>query len=117
MKIFEFLVDYYMPDLPKHLEQFGTPVSLISTPWFLSLFIGYIPFEVTFRVMDRFFLNGSEVLFRMGLALFKSNKQKLLATDRIEELLSLMRNASSYEPEVLLKVILELILNIICRRR
>jgi hypothetical protein len=93
-----------MPDLPQHLDSFGTPISLISTPWFLSLFIGFIPFELTFRVMDRFFLSGSDVLFRMGLALFKSNKQKLLATDRVEEILSLMRSASSYEPEALLKV-------------
>jgi Ca2+-binding EF-hand superfamily protein len=107
IKIFEFLVDYYMPDLPQHLDSFGTPISLISTPWFLSLFIGFIPFELTFRVMDRFFLSGSDVLFRMGLALFKSNKQKLLATDRVEEILSLMRSASSYEPEALLKSFLE----------
>ena len=48
-------------------------------PWFLCLFIGYIPLEATLRMLDMFFLAGPNILFQMALTLLKLNEQKILA--------------------------------------
>jgi hypothetical protein len=45
-QLFEFLIGYYLPDVNSHLMKLNLSVSLISIPWFLSLFIGFLPIEV-----------------------------------------------------------------------
>jgi hypothetical protein len=45
-QIFEFLIGYYLPDVNSHFMKLNLSVSLISIPWFLSLFIGFLPLEV-----------------------------------------------------------------------
>ena len=60
-------------------------VSLASTSWFMSCFIGTLPIESVLRVWDVLFYEGSKTLFRVGLALFKSGEQSIKAvTDPLE---------------------------------
>ncbi|KAF2429175.1 RabGAP/TBC [Tothia fuscella] len=46
-------------------------VSLATTAWFMSCFIGNLPYESVLRVWDSFFYEGSKTLFRVALAIFK----------------------------------------------
>jgi hypothetical protein len=46
-------------------------VSLATTAWFMSLFVGNLPIETVLRVWDSFFYEGSKTLFRISLAIFK----------------------------------------------
>jgi hypothetical protein len=46
-------------------------VSLATTAWFMSCFIGNLPTESVLRVWDSFFYEGSKTLFRVSLAIFK----------------------------------------------
>ena len=46
-------------------------VSLATTSWFMSIFVGTLPIETTLRVWDVLFYEGSKTLFRVALALFK----------------------------------------------
>eukprot|EP00028_Trichosphaerium_sp_Am-I-7-wt_P014430 CAMPEP_0168508386 /NCGR_PEP_ID=MMETSP0405-20121227/89_1 /TAXON_ID=498012 /ORGANISM="Trichosphaerium sp, Strain Am-I-7 wt" /LENGTH=308 /DNA_ID=CAMNT_0008525523 /DNA_START=94 /DNA_END=1023 /DNA_ORIENTATION=+ len=50
-------------------------------PWFLTLYIGYIPMQATLRVLDRFFFAGAQSLFQAGLALLKMNGDRMMETD------------------------------------
>jgi len=45
-KVLEDLLAHYMPGLQKHLSSIEFPRELITQPWFLCLFIGYLPFQV-----------------------------------------------------------------------
>ncbi|KAK3063511.1 hypothetical protein LTS18_014941 [Coniosporium uncinatum] len=54
-------------------------VSLATTAWFMSLFIGTLPIESVLRVWDSFFYEGSKTLFRIALAIFKSGEQEIRA--------------------------------------
>jgi hypothetical protein len=75
-KLFDFFMKF-------HLE---TPV--ITQPWFMSLFVGILPIETTFRIWDSFFyevtltlLNhtqGYKILYRISLTLFSTMEKKLL---------------------------------------
>jgi hypothetical protein len=74
-KLFDFL--------KFHLE---TPV--ITQPWFMSLFVGILPIETTFRIWDSFFYEvllfffssqkGYKILYRISLTLFSTMEKKLL---------------------------------------
>ncbi|KAJ1987956.1 hypothetical protein H4R33_002638 [Dimargaris cristalligena] len=62
------------------------PVFLAMSHWFPLLFVDVLPVESVLRVWDCFFYEGSKVLFRVALALFKLNETPLLQTrDSLEQ--------------------------------
>lgn len=52
-------------------------VSLATTAWFMSCFVGNLPIETVLRVWDSFFYEGSKTLFRISLAIFKSGEWEI----------------------------------------
>ncbi|KAJ5786327.1 uncharacterized protein N7503_011539 [Penicillium pulvis] len=77
-KVFESLVEKTMPVLWEHLAKFDVQLSVVSLPWFLSLYINSMPLVFAFRVLDVFFLEGPKVLFQVGLAILRINGEELL---------------------------------------
>ena len=53
------------------------PISLCTTSWFMSLFIGTLPMESVLRVWDVLFYEGSCTLFRVAIAIFKLGEQEI----------------------------------------
>ncbi|KAI0173903.1 TBC domain-containing protein [Pestalotiopsis sp. NC0098] len=81
-KVFESLVEKTMPVLWEHLVKSDVQLSVVSLPWFLSLYINSMPLVFAFRVLDVFFVEGPKVLFQVGLAILRINGEDLLdATD------------------------------------
>ncbi|KAK1044713.1 hypothetical protein LTS16_007032 [Friedmanniomyces endolithicus] len=54
-------------------------VSLATTAWFMSLFVGTLPIESVLRVWDCLFFEGSKTFFRIALAIFKAGERQILA--------------------------------------
>jgi len=54
-------------ELVDHFTSIGVDMSLIALPWFLCFFIGYVPWEVTLRILDDFFAEGPNVLLQVHL--------------------------------------------------
>ncbi|KAJ5716443.1 hypothetical protein N7493_008354 [Penicillium malachiteum] len=77
-KVFESLVEKTMPVLWDHLAKHDVQLSVVSLPWFLSLYINSMPLVFAFRVLDVFFLEGPKVLFQVGLAILRINGEELL---------------------------------------
>ena len=67
-----------MPVLWDHLVKSDVQLSVVSLPWFLSLYINSMPLVFAFRVLDVFFLEGPKVLFQVGLAILRINGEELL---------------------------------------
>ncbi|KAK5135606.1 hypothetical protein LTR08_005086 [Meristemomyces frigidus] len=81
-RVFEALVAKTIPILCDHLARHDVQLSVVSLPWFLSLYINSMPLIFAFRVLDVFFLEGPRVLFQIGLAILRINGEELLdATD------------------------------------
>lgn len=81
-RVFESLVERTLPILSEHLTKSDVQLSVVSLPWFLSLYINSMPLTFAFRVLDVFFLEGPKVLFQVGLAILRVNGEELLdATD------------------------------------
>lgn len=77
-RVFESLVERTLPILSEHLAKSDVQLSVVSLPWFLSLYINSMPLIFAFRVLDVFFLEGPKVLFQVGLAILRINGEELL---------------------------------------
>ncbi|EFX02399.1 GTPase activating protein [Grosmannia clavigera kw1407] len=77
-KVFESVVEKTMPIIWEHLVRSDVQLSVVSLPWFLSLYINSMPLVFAFRVLDVFFVEGPKVLFQVGLAILRINGEELL---------------------------------------
>lgn len=46
------LVNKHLPHISAHLETIGLPLATITQPWFLCMFIGYVPLQVVLLLVD-----------------------------------------------------------------
>jgi len=68
------------------------PISLCTTSWFMSLFIGTLPIESVLRVWDVLFYEGSRTLFRVALAIFKLGEQRIKSVGDSMELFQVVQS-------------------------
>ena len=52
-------------------------ISMCTTSWFMSAFIGNLPIECVLRVWDIWFYEGSKTLFRIALAIFRAGEEEI----------------------------------------
>ena len=67
------------------------PISLCTTSWFMSMFIGTLPIESVLRVWDIVFYEGSKMLFRIALAIFKMGEQSIRSVNDSMELFQVVQ--------------------------
>ena len=91
-KVFEALVERTMPVLWEHLVKSDVNLSVVSLPWFLSLYVNSMPLVFAFRVLDVFFLEGPKVLFQVGLAILRINGEELLDVSDDGSFISILKN-------------------------
>lgn len=91
-KVFESLVEKTMPVLWDHLGKSDVQLSVVSLPWFLSLYINSMPLVFAFRVLDVFFLEGPKVLFQVGLAILRINGEELLDVQDDGSFISILKS-------------------------
>ena len=91
-RVFESLVEKTMPILWDHLVKSDVQLSVVSLPWFLSLYINSMPLIFAFRVLDVFFLEGPKVLFQVGLAILRINGEELLDITDDGTFISILKN-------------------------
>lgn len=80
-RVFESFVESKMPVMWNHIAKYDIQLSVVSLPWFLSLFFIAMPLQFAFRIMDIFFVNGPKTLFQVALAILKVNADDLLEVD------------------------------------
>lgn len=80
-RVFESLVEEKMPILWEHITKNDIQLSVVSLPWFLSLYLNSLPLVYAFRILDIFFQNGPKTLFQVALAILKINGEELLKLD------------------------------------
>ncbi|CDO93939.1 unnamed protein product [Kluyveromyces dobzhanskii CBS 2104] len=80
-RVFESFVESKMPVMWNHIVKYDIQLSVVSLPWFLSLFFIAMPLPFAFRIMDIFFVSGPKTLFQVALAVLKVNADDLLEVD------------------------------------
>ncbi|KAH3669126.1 hypothetical protein WICMUC_005090 [Wickerhamomyces mucosus] len=91
-KVFESLVEKTMPILWSHIAKNDIQLSVVSLPWFLSLFLNSMPLVFAFRIIDIFFLHGPKTLFQVALAILRINGEELLEIDDDGTFISILKD-------------------------
>ncbi|XP_029917223.1 TBC1 domain family member 2A isoform X2 [Myripristis murdjan] len=73
----EFMAEK-LPRLAAHFEEHSIDVSLITFNWFLVVFVESLPSNILLRLWDAFLYEGTKVIFRYALALFKYKEEDIL---------------------------------------
>lgn len=58
----------------------GLPLSIVTTNWFMCLFVNTLPVDTLLRVWDMLIVHGPMTLIRVGTAILKIHERELLAT-------------------------------------
>jgi hypothetical protein len=92
-QIFTQLVSIYLPEIDEHLKKLGLPIEALSLPWFMCLFIGYLPWQATLRVLDCvFFTRDPMTLLQFGLAILELNQEAILSHNDGEDVTIVMKD-------------------------
>ncbi|XP_030251417.1 TBC1 domain family member 2A isoform X4 [Sparus aurata] len=67
-----------LPRLATHFEDHSIDVSLITFNWFLVVFVESLPSDILLPLWDAFLYEGTKVIFRYALALFKYKEDNIL---------------------------------------
>ncbi|XP_071807451.1 TBC1 domain family member 30-like isoform X1 [Asterias amurensis] len=103
MAVFRELLRFKLPELAHHLDKlqktandgmsgsYEPPLTNVFTmQWFLTLFATCLPKSLVLRVWDSIFLEGSEILLRVALAIWAKLGDRLIEIDSADEFYSTM---------------------------
>ncbi|KAI8086444.1 rab-GTPase-TBC domain-containing protein [Halteromyces radiatus] len=68
------------------------PITLVTSHWFLTLFINIMPTETVLRIWDSFFIEGYKTLFRVALTMIKMNECQIWALEDPIDVFPLLQN-------------------------
>ncbi|KAJ8688445.1 hypothetical protein QAD02_024240 [Eretmocerus hayati] len=74
-----------------HFDKHEVSPTLYAAPWLLTLFASQFPLGFVTRVFDLLFLESSEVIFRVALALLEEHQDQLLCCDSFEEIMEYLK--------------------------
>lgn len=77
-RVFKDFLAEKLPKLTAHFEQHKIDLSLITFNWFLVVFVDSLVSDILLRVWDAFLYEGTKVIFRYALAIFKYNEEEIL---------------------------------------
>ncbi|KAM5192147.1 TBC1 domain family member 2A [Mantella aurantiaca] len=77
-RVFKDFFSEKLPRLTAHFQQYKIDLSLITFNWFLVVFVDNLVSDILLRVWDAFLYEGTKVIFRYALAIFKYNEEEIL---------------------------------------
>ncbi|GAB1868963.1 TBC1 domain family member 1 [Camponotus japonicus] len=80
-----------LPAIYNHFDKHEVSPTLYAAPWLLTLFASQFPLGFVTRVFDLLFLENSEVLFRVSVALLEEHQDQLLYCDNFEEIMEYLK--------------------------
>jgi len=93
-KIFENLLETNLPLLMRHFRACDFEVAIISTTWWLNLFIGVFNFPTVLNVLDSFFEEGNFLLLKVGYACVKLVEERLFACREMHDFISVFSEST-----------------------
>ncbi|KAL6448780.1 hypothetical protein ACFW04_000517 [Cataglyphis niger] len=80
-----------LPTIYNHFDKHEVSPTLYAAPWLLTLFASQFPLGFVTRVFDLLFLENSEVLFRVSVALLEEHQDQLLCCESFEEIMEYLK--------------------------
>ncbi|KAL8573379.1 hypothetical protein ACOMHN_032394 [Nucella lapillus] len=89
-QLMRLIHDHYK-DLYTHFEAHEIAPALYATPWFLTLFASQFTLGFVARVFDMIFIQGPDVIFKVGLMLLGSHRELILQCDSFETVVDFLK--------------------------
>ncbi|XP_029968083.1 TBC1 domain family member 2A [Salarias fasciatus] len=86
----DFMIEK-LPRLAAHFEEKNIDVSLVTFNWFLVVFVESLPSDILLPLWDAFLYEGTKVMFRYALALFKYKEEDILKISESVEIYQYLR--------------------------
>ncbi|XP_059500120.1 TBC1 domain family member 2A isoform X2 [Stegostoma tigrinum] len=77
-RVFKDFLSEKLPRLTSHFDQYNVDLSYITFNWFLVVFVDSLQSNILLKVWDAFLYEGTKVIFRYALAIFKYNEEEIL---------------------------------------
>ncbi|CEP17298.1 hypothetical protein [Parasitella parasitica] len=68
------------------------PITLVTSHWFLTMFINILPIETVLRIWDCVFVEGYSIMFQTALTIMKMNSEKIAAVQDSIEIFQILQN-------------------------
>ncbi|KAJ1219215.1 hypothetical protein NDU88_006784 [Pleurodeles waltl] len=85
-RVFKDFLAEKLPKLTAHFEQHKIDLSLLTFNWFLVVFVDSLVSDILLRIWDAFLYEGTKVIFRYALAIFKYNEEEILRKHETTEI-------------------------------
>ena len=107
--ILEIFVDIHFPKLGEHLKNLGISLTILTMPWFICLFINFLPWDVrilfyflfiflfifyfksSLQLLDHLFIRGPIIFFQISLAILEYQKKNIFSYDDGIELFNIVK--------------------------
>ncbi|XP_044752733.1 growth hormone-regulated TBC protein 1-A-like isoform X1 [Coccinella septempunctata] len=100
LDVLDELVKKFDPEVHRHIQKIGMPWAMVTTKWFICLFVEVLPTETVLRIWDCIFYEGSKIIFRVGLTLIKLHKVEILRTKELSELIACFKEMRNHKEVV-----------------
>lgn len=110
LRVLEVLVARRIPKVHHVLESLDIHIEWLCSEWFLCLFVTIFPMPLVLRVWDAMVFEGTKILFRVALSVFKALEPDIHKVRAFDEVIDLVRNTFSsahtmpVSPSALLKI-------------
>lgn len=97
LDVLDELVKKFDPEIHAHVHKIGMPWAMVTTKWFICLFVEVLPTETVLRIWDCIFYEGSKIIFRVGLTLIKLHRDEILRTKELSELIECFKEIRNHK--------------------
>eukprot|EP01055_Gregarina_sp_Pseudo9_P003064 Gregarina_sp_Pseudo_9__3063@NODE_325_length_3153_cov_58_967566_g305_i0_p1_GENE_NODE_325_length_3153_cov_58_967566_g305_i0NODE_325_length_3153_cov_58_967566_g305_i0_p1_ORF_typecomplete_len416_score47_98RabGAPTBC/PF00566_18/1e50_NODE_325_length_3153_cov_58_967566_g305_i05051752 len=110
LRVLEVLLSRRLPKVYRVFQSLDIHIEWLCSEWFLCLFITVFPMPLVLRIWDTLVFEGTKVLFRVALSVFKVLEPEIHRVRAFDEVIELVRNTFSSahtmttSPHTLLKV-------------
>lgn len=100
-EVLSALIAWKLPAIHAKLQHLEISLHILTSAWFTHLFVDQLPFETLLRVWDCLLYEGSKIMFRIALSLFKIHQHAILGIADPFELATFIRHMPKRQLDVI----------------
>jgi len=92
LDVLSHLISEKLPEVSERMKNEYKPWMIISSKWFICLFIDILPIETVLRVWDCMFCEGSKIILRTALYIVMMKQNEIISSPSLSQIKSVFDN-------------------------
>lgn len=89
-KVLQQLLIKRLPKFCAQLRRYEVSLDLLAFQWLVCLYVTYIPSRTEYKVLDLFYLKGSQALLRVAITIIQMMEEEVLRAESFEEIVLIL---------------------------